>query len=59
MTEDQPPAGGAPAAGYAWGYNDPGGLGIGSVARAMAPVPVEFPGGTPWIYRAAPISLWR
>jgi alpha-tubulin suppressor-like RCC1 family protein len=33
-------------AGYGWGYNNAGGLGIGSVARAMVPVPVEFPGGT-------------
>ncbi|HEX4520258.1 MAG TPA: hypothetical protein VH063_11825 [Gaiellaceae bacterium] len=33
-------------AGYAWGYNNAGGLGIGNVARATAPVPVEFPRDT-------------
>jgi alpha-tubulin suppressor-like RCC1 family protein len=31
------------AAGYVWGYNNAGGLGIGSVARAVVPVPVELP----------------
>jgi alpha-tubulin suppressor-like RCC1 family protein len=29
--------------GYVWGYNNAGGLGIGNVARAMVPVPVELP----------------
>jgi alpha-tubulin suppressor-like RCC1 family protein len=33
-------------AGYTWGYNNAGGLGIGNVARALAPVPVEFPRDT-------------
>ncbi len=46
MTEDQQPAGRASAAGYAWGYNNAGGLGIGSVARALRPVPVRLPEGT-------------
>ena len=32
--------------GYVWGYNNAGGLGIGSVARAMVPVPVGLPEGT-------------
>jgi alpha-tubulin suppressor-like RCC1 family protein len=36
----------ASLAGYVWGYNNAGGLGIGSVARAMVPVPAEFPGDT-------------
>jgi len=36
----------ASLAGCVWGYNNAGGLGIGSVARAMVPVPVEFPGDT-------------
>ena len=44
MTDDQQPAGAC--AGYAWGYNNAGGLGIGSVARALRPVPVRLPGGT-------------
>ncbi len=35
-----------PAAGYAWGYNNAGGLGIGSVARALHPVAVRWPAGT-------------
>lgn len=32
--------------GYGWGYNNAGGLGIGSVARALDPVPVRLPAGT-------------
>lgn len=32
--------------GYGWGYNNAGGLGIGSVARALDPVPVQLPAGT-------------
>jgi alpha-tubulin suppressor-like RCC1 family protein len=32
--------------GYAWGYNNAGGLGIGNVARALRPVPVHLPKGT-------------
>jgi alpha-tubulin suppressor-like RCC1 family protein len=32
--------------GYGWGYNNAGGLGIGSVARALRPVPVQLPAGT-------------
>ncbi len=45
MTDDQRPAD-ASSAGYAWGYNNAGGLGIGSVARALRPVAVRLPGGT-------------
>ena len=46
MTEDLRPAGRVPAAGFAWGYNNAGGLGIGSVARALHPVAVRLPAGT-------------
>jgi alpha-tubulin suppressor-like RCC1 family protein len=46
VTEDQHAAGPAPGAGYAWGYNNAGGLGIGSVARALRPVAVRLPAGT-------------
>jgi alpha-tubulin suppressor-like RCC1 family protein len=46
VPEDQRPAGRTPAAGYAWGYNNAGGLGIGSVARALRPVAVTLPAGT-------------
>jgi len=46
VTDDQHPAGRASAAGYAWGYNNAGGLGIGSVARALRPVIVRLPAGT-------------
>ena len=35
-----------PTRGYGWGYNNAGGLGIGSVARVLHPVPVELPAGT-------------
>lgn len=35
-----------PAHGYAWGYNNRGGLGIGSVARALVPVAVTLPADT-------------
>ncbi|MET1004714.1 MAG: hypothetical protein ABWX96_04145, partial [Propionibacteriaceae bacterium] len=31
---------------YAWGYNNQGGLGDGSVARAIRPVPIATPAGT-------------
>jgi alpha-tubulin suppressor-like RCC1 family protein len=34
------------ARGYCWGNNNAGGLGIGSVARAMVPVAVALPEGT-------------
>ena len=44
--DDQHPPGGPPAAGYAWGYNNAGGLGIGGVARALRPVAVRLPAGT-------------
>src|ERR1700712_5395842 len=43
-------AGAAPAAGdafgYAWGLNNQGGLGTGSVARALTPTPIRLPPGT-------------
>lgn len=32
--------------GYVWGYNNAGGLGIGSVARVLLPVSVALPDGT-------------
>ncbi len=32
--------------GYAWGYNNAGGLGNGCAARALRPVPVHLPAGT-------------
>jgi len=35
-----------PTRGYGWGYNNAGGLGIGSVARVLHPVPVQLPEGT-------------
>jgi alpha-tubulin suppressor-like RCC1 family protein len=35
-----------PTRGYSWGYNNAAGLGIGNVARALHPVPVELPAGT-------------
>ncbi len=41
--------------GYGWGYNNAGGLGIGSVARALDPVPVRLPAGTTDV-RVAAIS---
>ena len=44
--DDQRPAGQPEAAGYAWGYNNAGGLGIGSVARALRPVAISLPEGT-------------
>ena len=46
MAEDLRPADLASAAGFAWGYNNAGGLGIGSVARALRPVAVRLPAGT-------------
>jgi alpha-tubulin suppressor-like RCC1 family protein len=46
VTEDLRPAGLASTAGFAWGYNNSGGLGIGSVARALHPVAVRLPAGT-------------
>jgi alpha-tubulin suppressor-like RCC1 family protein len=46
VTEDLRPAGLASAAGFAWGYNNAGGLGTGSVARALHPVAVKLPAGT-------------
>jgi hypothetical protein len=47
-----------PTRGYGWGYNNAGGLGIGNVARALYPVPVQLPAGTIDV-QGAPISPLR